>query len=227
MNTGKVDLVKQSVKTRRYDNARRAEQAELTRRAILEAARDLFASQGYARTTVGAIAERAGVAVDTLYSSVGRKPDLMRALIETSISGEDRAVPAEERDYVQRILAAGDTREQLAIYAAAIVPIQARMAPIFLALRDAALTDEDCEALWSEISERRSDNMLRMAGALRATGGLRTDLTDRQVADILWSTNAAEYWDLLVTRRGWSPEEFGAWLLDAWSRLLLAPTEGP
>jgi len=217
--------VKPPVKTRRYDNARRTEQAALTRQDILDAARDLFTSQGYARTTVGAIAERAGVAIDTLYAAIGRKPDLMRALVETSISGQDHAVPAEERDYVQRIQAAQDTREQLAIYAAAIVPIQERMAPIFLALRDAALTDGDCAAVWQEISRRRATNMLRMAGALRATGGLRADLTDQQVADIIWSMNAAEYWDLLVTQRGWSPQEFGAWVLDAWTRLLLTPSE--
>lgn len=211
----------QPVKTRRYDNARRAEQAEQTRQAILDAARHLFVAQGYARTTVGAIAERAGVAVDTLYSAIGRKPELMRALVETSISGQDHAVPAAERDYVQRIQASPDTREQLEIYAAALVPIQQRLAPIYLALRDAALTDEACAGLWREIAERRSANMLRMAGALRATGGLRDDLTDQQVADIIWSTNAAEYWDLLVTQRGWSPQDYGDWLLDAWTRLLL------
>ncbi|MFI5101030.1 MAG: TetR/AcrR family transcriptional regulator [Actinomycetes bacterium] len=211
------------VKTRRrYDSSRRAEQAARTRRAVLDSARSLFSEQGYARTTVGQIAERAGVAVDTLYTSVGRKPALLRELVETAISGTDEAVPAEQREYVQRIHLAGTAREKLTIYAEAITRIQVRMAPIFRALRDAAVSDPDCAALWHEISDRRARNMRLFAAELRAAGGLRDGLDDDTVADVLWSLNAAEYWDLLVTRRGWRPDRFQAYLADTWIRLLLA-----
>ncbi len=215
------------VKSRRkYDNARREEQAARTRHEIITAARSLFVDQGYARTTVAQIAERAGVNVDTVYTSVGRKPDLMRELVESAISGRDEAVPAEEREYVQRLHASTSAAEQLQIYADAITLIQQRLAPTFLALRDAALVDEDCRALWRQISERRAANMRRMAAAMRATGELRADLSDDEVADIIWSMNAAEYWDLLVTQRGWSPEQFRDWVLDAWTRALLADRSG-
>ena len=61
------------------------------------------------------------------------------------------------------------------------------------------------------------------AADLRATGELRGDLTDDEVADILWSMNSAEYRVLLVGERGWSAERFGAWLADAWTRTLLEP----
>jgi AcrR family transcriptional regulator len=182
----------------------------------------LFSEQGYAQTTVGQIAERAGVAVDTIYTSVGRKPAVLRELVETAISGTDQAVPAEQRAYVQRIHGADTAREKLTIYAEAITAIQIRMAPIFGALRDAAITDNDCAALWQEISDRRAGNMLLLAAELRATGDLREDLDDAMVADIIWSMNAAEYWDLLVTRRGWAADEFRDFLADAWHRLLLA-----
>src|SRR4249920_1520833 len=88
MNIGNLGRVTEPVKTRRrYDSSRRAEQAARTRRAVLDAARALFSEQGYASTTVGQIAGRAGVAVDTLYTSVGRKPALLRELVETAISG--------------------------------------------------------------------------------------------------------------------------------------------
>jgi hypothetical protein len=95
------------------------------------------------------------------------------------------------------------------------------MAPVFLALRDAASTDPDCAALWSEIAQRRAANMLRFAADLRSTGELRDDLPDEQIADIIWSMNAAEYWVLLVNERGWTPDAFAGWLIDAWTRLLL------
>jgi len=206
--------------TRPYRAPRRAERAALTRRAILVAARDLFVSRGYTPTTVAEIAERAGVAVDTIYATIGRKPALMRELVEAAISGTDHPVPAEERDYVQRTAAAPTARKKFAAYAEGLVAIHRRLAPIFLSLRDAAANDPDCGALWTQISERRAANMLRFAADLRSTGELRSDLSDREVADVIWTMNAAEYFDLLA-QRGWTPERIGEWLADAWTRLLL------
>src|SRR5664279_574209 len=206
---------------RRYHSPRRIEQAAATRHAVLVAARDLFVSNGYPATTVAEIAELARVSVDTVYATVGRKPALLRELVETALSGTDHAVPAEERDYVQRMRAAGSAREMLTIYARAITAIQQRLAPVFLALRDAAATDADCAALWTEIAERRATNMRRLAADLRAKGGLRSDLSDDQVADIIWSMNSSEYWVLLVRERSWTADQFADWLADAWRRLLL------
>jgi AcrR family transcriptional regulator len=207
---------------RRYTSALRAEQAAATRKAVLEAARELFAEHGYAATPVAAIAERAGVAVDTVYTSVGRKPVLLRELLETAISGAGAAVPAEERDYVRRIRAATTGREKIKIYAAALAEIGVRTAPVHRALAEAALTDPDCATLHAEIRTRRAANMRLFAADLRATGELRDDLSDGEVADIVWSMNASEYRALLVDERGWSAERYGAWLADCWVRTLLA-----
>jgi AcrR family transcriptional regulator len=206
---------------RRYHSPRRAEQAAATRRAVLGAAREVFVAKGYVAATVAEIAARAGVAVDTVYASVGRKPALLRELVETALSGQDVAVPGRQREYVARVVAAPTATEKLEIYARAVTAINQRLAAVFLALRDAAVTDPDCAGLWTEISERRARNMREFAADLRVTGELRTDLTDGQVADVIWSMNAAEYWDLLVGRRGWSPDRFAAWLADAWARMLL------
>lgn len=207
---------------RRYVSALRAERAAATRSAVLESARELFAERGYAATGVAAIAERAGVVVDTVYSAAGRKPALLRELVETALSGTDHAVPGEQRDYVRRMRAAAGAREKLSIYADAIAAIGVRMAPVHRALAEAALTDPDCAALRAEIDARRARNMLLLAADLRTTGELRGDLTDEQVADVVWSMNAAEYRALLVDGRGWTAERFGSWLADAWVRLLLA-----
>jgi AcrR family transcriptional regulator len=206
---------------RPYHAPRRLVHAAATRHSILGAARELFVQHGYAATTVGGIAKRAGVSLDTVYATVGRKPALLRQLVETAISGSDQAVPASQRDYVVRIRAAMTARDKLAIYARAITEIQQRMASVFLALRDAAATDPECSALWTEIATRRAANMRLFAADLRSTGELRSDLSNDQVADIVWSMNAAEYWVLLVRERAWSPDEFAAWLTDAWTRLLL------
>jgi AcrR family transcriptional regulator len=205
----------------RYHSPRRAEQALATRRAVLDAARDLFVHNGYLATTVADIAREARVAVDTVYATVGRKPALLREVLETAISGTDQAVPAEQRDYVARTRAAPTATGKIEAYVAGLVQIQPRLAPVYLALRDAAATDPYSAALWREISGRRAANMRLFAADLRSTGEIRPDLSDDDVADLVWSMNGPEYWALLVVDRGWTPQRFGEVLVDAWRRLLL------
>lgn len=220
-----VDDVKGEPNRRSYSSPRRLEQAAATRRDVLAAARELFEINGYGPTTVAAIAARAQVSVDTVYATVGRKPALLRELVETALSGTDVPVPGEQRDYVARMRAAATAAEALTIYAGAITGIQQRLAAVFLALRDAAITDSSCADLWTEIAQRRARNMRLLVADLRRTGQLRGDLTDDQIADIIWSMNSAEYWDLLVGRRSWTPAQFQGWLADAWIRLLLEPAD--
>lgn len=213
------------VKARRpYDSTRRREQAAATRNRILAAARELFLARGYAATPVALIAAQAGVNLDTLYASVGTKVVLLRTLVERAISGGDQAVVAEERDYVRAITAEPDPARKLELYAAAIRSIHERLVPLFLVMRDAASVDPDIAALWREIAERRAANMGRLAQGLAGTGALRDDLTVAEVAGVIWATNSAEFYDLLVGQRGWTPQRFEAWLADAWIRLLLDPT---
>jgi AcrR family transcriptional regulator len=206
---------------RRYDARRRQEQSATTRQRILDAARELIIDGGYHSTTVAEMASRAGVNVDTVYALVGRKPVVLRALIEQALSGTDGVVAAEDRDYVKAIRSSPDPREKLAIYARAVADIQARMAPLFVALRDAASTDVDARTVWEDVGRRRAANMRTLAAELRAAGGLRDDLSIDEAADTLWATNSSELYVLLTGERGWSSDQFTRWLTDAWHRLLL------
>jgi AcrR family transcriptional regulator len=215
------------VKSRPYHAPRRREAAAQTRRAILEAATRLYAERGYSAVTMAIIAAEAGVAVDTVYAAVGPKPVLFRLLIERAISGEDEPVTAEERDYVRAIQAEPDARQKLAIYARAIRHIQARLAPLFLALQAAASSEPELAALWTEIGERRATNMRRLAAELAESGALRKDISVDEAADVIWTMNAAEFYVLLVQQRGWKPERYEQWLTDAWQRLLLVGREEP
>lgn len=207
---------------RTYNSGARKAAAEATRLKILEAARAAFLECGYAGATMPAIARKAGIALDTVYAAVGKKPALMRLLVETALSGGSEAVDAEARDYVAAIRAEPDARRKLALYAHAIGAIQPRLAPIFKVLQTAALQDEGLGALWREISDRRAANMRLFVQDLMVTGQARTDLTEAQAVDIVWSMNSPEFYLLLTEQRGWSAPQFTAWLADAWRRLLLA-----
>lgn len=212
-----------SPKRRSYDRSSRQAAAQATRRAILDSARYLFLENGYAGTTMPAIAKGSGVALDTIYAAVGKKTELFRLLVETAISGTDESIPAQNRDYVRAIRAEPDAALKLKIYAAALRHIQPRLAPLFFVLQAAAPLDPDLQVLWQKISQRRASNMRLLAKDIAATGKLRKELSEAVAADIIWSMNSPEFYLLLVGQRGWSPEEFEHWLATAWVTLLLAP----
>jgi AcrR family transcriptional regulator len=210
-----------TVKRRSYDAAERRTRSAATRQRILDVARELFLERGYRATTVATIAAGAGVHPDSVYELVGRKPLLLRELIEQALSGTDHAVAGEARDYVRAMRAAPDPARKLGIYATAVRRMQARMAPLFLALRDASSTEAEAEAVWREISERRAANMRKLVRELRDAGGLRAGLSIDQAADTVWAMNSPELYVMLTVDRGWSPLRFERWLADSWCRLLL------
>jgi AcrR family transcriptional regulator len=213
--------VSKEVKRRSYDAAFRKARSADTRQRIVEAARELVLERGYRATTIAEVALQAGVNVDTVYELVGRKPVLLREIIEQAISGADHAVVAEERDYVMAIRAEPDPAMKLAIYAHAMRETLARIAPLFLALRDASSTEPDAREVWQEISDRRAANMRKLVRDLRDAGGLRKGLSMEDAADVLWVTNSSELYVMLTDERGWSPGRYERWLADAWCRLLL------
>ena len=216
-----IDQMGREVKRRSYDAALRRARSADTRQRIVVAARDLMLERGYRATTIADVALRAGVNVDTIYELVGRKPVLLRELIEQAISGADHAVVAEERDHVRVMRAEPDPVKKLAIYARAIRETQERIAPLFLALRDASSTEPEARVIWQEISDRRATNMRKLIRDLGDAGRVRKGLSIDEAADVVWVTNSPELYVMLTSERGWSPERYERWLADAWCRLLL------
>lgn len=213
---------KPGTKKRAYRSEVRSAGADETRRAILAAARKILVGKGYGALRMERIAKDAGVALDTVYAAVGTKPKLVRLLVETAISGADVAIPAEERDYVQRIRAEPAAPAKLELYAHALALIHPRVAPLVHALKLGAVEHPRLGALWREIAERRHRNMHLFADDLLATGAVRVGLGRDDVADQLWTLGAPETFLLVTRERGWSAERFETWLATSWKRLLLA-----
>ena len=166
-----------------------------------------------------AIAAQAGVALNTVYASVGRKPDLARLLIETAISGTSQAIPADERDYV-RAIQAPPTPERGSPSTPPRCGISPQARPVLGIVQQAAPAEPELAELWREIAERRAANMRRFINAVAAVGPLRVE--PGEAADIVWATNAPELYQLLAGQRGWTPERYEHFLADTWQRLLLA-----
>ena len=206
---------------RSYDATRRRAAAEQTRLGILAAARELFEESGYTGTSVQDVARRAGVSLDTVYASVGRKPQLLLAVHDMALAEGPMPLPVADRDYVRAVRAAPTLEGRITTYAAAMARILPRTVPILNALREAGATDPECAAQYTSLVERRAANMRLFAADLRSTGELRADLADDDVADLVWSLNSAE-WFGLVTSRGRTPEEYAALLTDVLVRTLSA-----
>jgi len=213
--------IEDHVKGRRYDAAGRRAASRATRRHIVDAARASMLERGYRRTSMTAVAAAAGVHVDTVYALVGRKADLLREVLEQAISGQDRPVPAEQRDYVQAIRAAPTAPDKLRIYAAAVAEIQPRLAPLAQVVHEAGPSEPAVAALWSEIADRRAANMRRFVHDVRAAAPLRAGLTAAHAADVVWMLTSTETYVALTEGRGWSAAAYERWLADAMARLLL------
>lgn len=211
------------VKRRPYTSDLRRRAADDTRRAILSAARSAFVRSGWHATSVADVAASAGVSVDTLYRSVGRKPALLLAAHDMILAEGDDPVPALERDYVRAVRAQPTARGKLATYAEALGRVLPESVPLLLALRSAGEAEPECRRVFDAVTERRAANMLLLAADLRGTGELRPDWSDEQVADLVWSMNGPEYVGAFLAR-GVPIERWTTLLAEVWIRTLLVPT---
>jgi len=213
----------ENVKRRRYDSPRRRAQAARTRQDIIDAARRLFENNGYAGTTLAAIASEADVVVETIYRTFDGKAGLLEEVIRAAVAGgADRAqVPVTERPAIQAVIEEPDARKKIALHSATQPGIHARSGPLLRALREAAAADENLQQVHERLEGQRLNGMNQYAQDLIGTGQTRNDLSQDDIRDILWTITSIEVHDRLVIQRRWSREDYVEWLTDSIARLLL------
>jgi AcrR family transcriptional regulator len=207
---------------RRYESPRRRAQAAATRRAILEAAQRLFEQHGYAATTMAAIAAEAGVALKTVYVVFETKSGVLRALWHLLLRGDQVEVPVGERDWYRRVLDEPDPRRQLELNAHNSRIVKERAGSLLDVFQGAAPTDPDINALWDRVQTEFYENQRVVVESLAAKEALQAALDVTRATDILWTLNHPATWQLLVTRRGWSPDEYERWFADTACAQLLS-----
>jgi AcrR family transcriptional regulator len=214
----------EEVKARRaYRSVKRAEQVAQTRRDIVATAGGLFREHGYASVSMPQIASEAGVAVETIYRAFGSKAGLFSAVIDAAVAGgASRAeLPVEERPAIRAIINEAHPRRQIELYAATQPGIHRRAGPLLRALAAAGATDPDLRALWERIETGRLHGQAGFVSMLASRGALRPGLTVEEGRDGLWTLTSLAVWDLLVTQRRWSAEQYQRWLADRLIGLLL------
>jgi len=203
---------------RPYNSKRRREQAAATRSLVLDAARGLFEQRGYAGTSMAAIAEQAGVSVESVYGHFGSKRVLLGELFRGAVRGQD-AAPVSEQRVPKSLAAVADQREQLRIFAADISPRLERAAPLVAVLACAARSDPELARLLTTLHADRLRNLAVLVAALAHNGPL--SLEEDEAGESAWALTSPELYQLLVRERGWTRERYEGWLADSLAKLLL------
>lgn len=200
-------------RTRSYRSTVREESARRTRQLVADAARELFLSDGYAETSVAAVARAAGVSTQTVYNVFGTKADLLKHLYDVTLVGDDEPIPFAERPEVAELYARTDAREFLAGYAAVGQVLLERLGPLMRAITaGAAGGNPDLVAHLDKIAGERLAGATMVARRVEELGGLRPDVSVEEARDAIWLLNSLEVWQLLTVSRGWSPERYVTWL---------------
>ncbi|WP_033337427.1 TetR/AcrR family transcriptional regulator [Catenuloplanes japonicus] len=195
--------------------SRRAENAELTRQTILDAARELFTRKGYFQTTVGDIASTARVSVAWVHAAGGGKSGLLRALLEQGVTTDGNAAvlarltSITDPDELLRFLVHA-TRERFGEWSALMSQVAAA------AIQDPAVRQSQ------EIAHEGLRGALRLTAArLAGMGALRDGVDEARATDLLWLHLSNTAYFLRTDELGWSLDESEAWLNESLPAALL------
>jgi AcrR family transcriptional regulator len=195
---------------------------QASRREILEAAHRLFVERGYVATSIPAIAAEAGVAVQTIYNTVGSKREVLGGVIELAVRGP--RYPATPSQTVgERIRAASEPGLIVELLVDWLAEAHGRSAAIYVAIREAAAVDAEAAELEQALADERFGRYGDAARELTRRDGLRAGLTRDQAAATIWTLGHPDTYRYLTQRRGWSARRYRRWLTDALTAALVPP----
>lgn len=195
----------------------REQRANETRRRMTAAACTLFSERGYAATTMGAVAEEAGVAVQTTYFTFRNKAALLQAAFEHAVLGPDE-VPPHLSDWYREARSAPDVETAVRIFVDGNFTILQRVAPlawVMSADRDGRATSDYNEGL-------RRDGFREHIEAFAAKHPLRDGLSPERALDVLLVLVGPHQFQLFVGEYGWDLDEYRDWVVAVVLRELFA-----
>ena len=197
---------------RAYRSRARAEQAKRTRQQILDAARELFLAQGFAATTIAAVAERADLAPETVYATYSSKAGLLGCVVRATVTRGDEPDDPLERRWVKELLDLPDLEARLAAFARHTAATLELTSPMYAVIRGAGTGAEELSALDAELREMRYRQQAKVMRAVVDGGTLAPGPSVREAAETFSALASPELHHLLRQERGWSPRRYSRWL---------------
>ncbi|RLP91258.1 TetR/AcrR family transcriptional regulator [Micromonospora sp. CV4] len=201
---------------------KRAERSRRTREKVVGAARELFVAQGYGATSLQEVADRAGVAVQTVYFVFGNKRTLFKDVVDTSIAGDTEPVATMDREWFRSACAEPTAAGQLRAYVHGTREILSRVAPIMPLIAAAAATDPEIAAQWPDGPDPRYTVHYAAAEALAGKPDIRPGLSVEMAADLLFGLLSPQLYLIFVRDRDWSPDTWEEWARSALTSQLCA-----
>jgi len=202
---------------RTYHSQTRDRSAEETRQRILAASRDLFASQGYAGTTLEAIAEAAGVSPKTVTAVFGSKRTILGAVVNPN------AFSPQVQQLIEELRVAADPLRRLLLVVQITRQAYEPLVPELELLRTAPGVAPELAEMAKETEMRRRENQSRLVAFLNEHRVLRQELSVEEAIDILWTLTSFDLYRRLIVECHWTPEHYEAWLTQTLIQQLLQP----
>jgi AcrR family transcriptional regulator len=197
-----------------------------TRARILDAAINRFVDDGYAATTVEAIAQDADVAVQTIYNVFGSKSRTLAAALDRAVTGTDAPLPTVEVLGLE-LDAAEHPDEVVDVLVSFFSGAHARTAPIYRLIREASAVDPELAVLWRSIDRRRLDTLEQVCAKLADGGVLRGSVSARDAAARLWTLGSPHAYAFFLGEAGWSQRRYRRWLRDSLAHAIFSVPDGP
>jgi AcrR family transcriptional regulator len=203
----------------------RTQQAQQTRRRVIDGATLLFVERGYARTTMRAIADKAGVSVPMVELLFGTKAQLLHVVLDVAIAGDDEPVPVLSRAWVDDAQSAHDVVEFLSVVAGVIRDAQVRSAGVMLAAYEAAAADPDIQMLVADRELQRERTAGWIVDGVLARASLRAGFDRAAAVDTVWMLMDPVVFSRLTRHRGWRPDHYAIWFADSVAQLLVGDAD--
>ena len=196
----------------------RGAKTRATQRKIVDAATDLFVTQGYSGTTLEQIAVRAGVAVQTVYFHFGNKRSVLKRAVDVAAVGDDETVAMLDRPWLEEARAEPDPRRVLELWVGYGRGIITRVGPIMKVVQDAAVVDPEMAEQWARNEAETAAAFRVLAEQLDSMGALRRPV--EEATDILCAISGVGMYLVLVDR-GWDTQQWERFVLDSLTHALL------
>jgi len=201
----------------------RREKSKATKRKIIKAAGAEFLKAGFHGATIASIAKRAGVATQTVYFVFHNKVELIQAVIDNAVLGEDEPTVPQESEWWAAMEAEPDAAEALRIFIRGAGDVFARASSFSEILRAAALTDDEVRRTHEFGDNLRYEAFRQVIKSLAKKGKLRKGLDIESATDVFMTVYGDSSYYLMTTERGWTHARFIDWLCESLPALLLEP----
>jgi AcrR family transcriptional regulator len=185
---------------------------------IIDAAYKLFVEHGYEAVTMQAIADAAGVAVQTVYYLFGTKAALLSAVEAHVVLGDRPARSWRDAPWAGELAEISDPHALIARFVAADTQIKSRIATFTIAVGPALARDADSSA---QRQTGRDEFFRFLVDRLAALEALRPGLTAGRAFDIVSVLNSLHNYVELTSNHGWTPQDWEGWIIQVLTEQLV------